>query len=48
MGVLGGLFFLMTALYITQDRKTAQILASGAVRVPGETLPQTLPILEAS
>lgn len=48
MGVLGGLFFLMTALYITQDRKTAQILASAPVRVSGETLPQTLPLSEAS
>ncbi|XP_046876582.1 protein spinster homolog 3 [Hypomesus transpacificus] len=29
MGVVGGLFFLMTALYITQDRKDAQLLTSG-------------------
>ena len=29
MGVLGGLFFLMTALYIAQDRKDAQLLISG-------------------
>ena len=29
IGVLGGLFFLMTALYITQDRKAAHSLAKG-------------------
>ncbi|XP_042561800.1 protein spinster homolog 3 [Clupea harengus] len=29
MGVLGGLFFLMTALYIKEDRKAAQLLIAG-------------------
>ncbi|XP_036381683.1 protein spinster homolog 3 [Megalops cyprinoides] len=29
VGVLGGLFFLMTALYIEEDRKAAQLLATG-------------------
>ncbi|MBN3304189.1 SPNS3 protein, partial [Amia calva] len=29
VGVLGGLFFLFTALYVTEDRKTAQQLAAG-------------------
>ncbi|MBN3311613.1 SPNS3 protein, partial [Atractosteus spatula] len=29
VGVLGGFFFLMTALYVTEDRKTAQLLTSG-------------------
>ncbi|KAM4620541.1 protein spinster homolog 3 [Polymixia lowei] len=29
VGVLGGLFFLMTALYITQDKEAAQLLAEG-------------------
>ncbi|KAG9341460.1 hypothetical protein JZ751_019270 [Albula glossodonta] len=29
VGVLGGLFFLMTALYITEDRKAAQLLTAG-------------------
>uniref|UniRef100_A0A6Q2WSD8 Major facilitator superfamily (MFS) profile domain-containing protein n=1 Tax=Esox lucius TaxID=8010 RepID=A0A6Q2WSD8_ESOLU len=29
VGVLGGLFFLMTAVYITKDRKEAELLATG-------------------
>ncbi|XP_062392249.1 protein spinster homolog 3-like [Sardina pilchardus] len=29
VGVLGGLFFLMTALYINEDRKAAQLLTTG-------------------
>lgn len=29
IGVLGGLFFLMTALYITEDRKAAERLVEG-------------------
>lgn len=29
VGVLGGLFFLMTALYITKDRKNAELLTAG-------------------
>uniref|UniRef100_A0A672LSX8 Protein spinster homolog 3 n=1 Tax=Sinocyclocheilus grahami TaxID=75366 RepID=A0A672LSX8_SINGR len=29
IGVLGGLFFLMTSLYIKEDRKAAELLASG-------------------
>lgn len=29
IGVLGGLFFLMTALYINEDRKAAQLLTTG-------------------
>lgn len=29
IGVLGGLFFLMTSLYIKEDRKAAEMLASG-------------------
>uniref|UniRef100_A0A4W5LYI8 SPNS lysolipid transporter 3, sphingosine-1-phosphate (putative) n=1 Tax=Hucho hucho TaxID=62062 RepID=A0A4W5LYI8_9TELE len=31
VGVLGGLFFLMTALYITKDRKNAELLAAGTI-----------------
>ncbi|KAM6970615.1 protein spinster homolog 3 [Aplochiton taeniatus] len=40
VGVLGGLFFLLTALYITQDRRAAQLLAEG---VP---TPQLVPVAE--
>lgn len=29
VGVLGGLFFLMTALYVTKDRKNAELLTAG-------------------
>uniref|UniRef100_A0A672LT48 Protein spinster homolog 3 n=1 Tax=Sinocyclocheilus grahami TaxID=75366 RepID=A0A672LT48_SINGR len=33
IGVLGGLFFLMTSLYIKEDRKAAELLASGNNRL---------------
>uniref|UniRef100_A0A674ARG0 SPNS lysolipid transporter 3, sphingosine-1-phosphate (putative) n=1 Tax=Salmo trutta TaxID=8032 RepID=A0A674ARG0_SALTR len=31
VGVLGGLFFLMTALYVTKDRKNAELLTAGTI-----------------
>ncbi|XP_056313913.1 protein spinster homolog 3 isoform X1 [Danio aesculapii] len=34
IGVLGGLFFLMTSLYIKEDRKAAELLTSGQAPVP--------------
>ncbi|KAF3706703.1 Protein spinster -like protein 3 Spinster-like protein 3 [Channa argus] len=42
VGILGGLFFLMTSLYITEDRKTAQLL------VEENTPPQQGPAPEPS
>ncbi|KAL2094993.1 hypothetical protein ACEWY4_009712 [Coilia grayii] len=39
VGVLGGLFFLMTALYISEDRKAAQLLTSG--EPPVQSVPMT-------
>ncbi|KAJ8412359.1 hypothetical protein AAFF_G00126950 [Aldrovandia affinis] len=42
VGVLGGLFFLMTALYITEDRKAAQLLAAGG------TAPQAVPSTQSA
>ncbi|KAJ7997338.1 hypothetical protein DPEC_G00227950 [Dallia pectoralis] len=36
IGVLGGLFFIMTALYITKDRREAELLSTGAC-VPVQT-----------
>ncbi|XP_026854377.2 protein spinster homolog 3 [Electrophorus electricus] len=38
IGVLGGLFFLFTALYIKEDRRAAEVLAIG---IPGETPTRT-------
>uniref|UniRef100_A0A8C7HYZ4 SPNS lysolipid transporter 3, sphingosine-1-phosphate (putative) n=1 Tax=Oncorhynchus kisutch TaxID=8019 RepID=A0A8C7HYZ4_ONCKI len=35
VGVLGGLFFLMTALYITKDRKNAELLTAGTIGTYG-------------
>lgn len=32
IGVLGGLFFLLTALYIEKDRKAAEMLTQGNTR----------------
>lgn len=32
IGVLGGLFFLLTALYIKEDRKAAEMLTRGNTR----------------
>ncbi|KAI1903734.1 hypothetical protein AGOR_G00030270 [Albula goreensis] len=40
VGVLGGLFFLMTALYITEDRKAAQLLTAGVA--PPQPVPVTV------
>ncbi|XP_067294888.1 protein spinster homolog 3 isoform X1 [Pseudorasbora parva] len=37
IGVLGGLFFLMTSLYIKEDRKAAELLTSGQAPAPPET-----------
>ncbi|TRY99311.1 hypothetical protein DNTS_003999 [Danionella cerebrum] len=37
IGVLGGLFFLMTSLYIKEDRKAAELLASGQTSAPETT-----------
>ncbi|KTF93642.1 hypothetical protein cypCar_00000883, partial [Cyprinus carpio] len=37
IGVLGGLFFLITSLYIKEDRKAAELLASGQAPEPPET-----------
>ncbi|XP_071317317.1 protein spinster homolog 3 isoform X2 [Trachinotus anak] len=34
VGILGGLFFLMTSRYITEDRKAAQQLVEGTVNAP--------------
>ncbi|XP_071377713.1 protein spinster homolog 3 [Centroberyx affinis] len=46
VGVLGGLFFLMTALYITQDRKAAQLLVEGDPPTQQDPTPE--PTLEPS
>ncbi|XP_064208254.1 protein spinster homolog 3 isoform X1 [Anguilla rostrata] len=42
VGVLGGLFFLMTALYIAEDRKAAQLQAAGGAP------PQAVPVTESA
>uniref|UniRef100_A0A672LT27 Protein spinster homolog 3 n=1 Tax=Sinocyclocheilus grahami TaxID=75366 RepID=A0A672LT27_SINGR len=39
IGVLGGLFFLMTSLYIKEDRKAAELLASEPQGNKGENIP---------
>ncbi|XP_056100609.1 protein spinster homolog 3 isoform X1 [Rhinichthys klamathensis goyatoka] len=42
IGVLGGLFFLMTSLYIKEDRKAAELLTSGQAPAPPETSTESL------
>ncbi|KAK2912059.1 hypothetical protein QQF64_027971 [Cirrhinus molitorella] len=42
VGVLGGLFFLMTSLYIKEDRKAAELLASGQAPEPQETTTESV------
>ncbi|XP_050965393.1 protein spinster homolog 3 [Labeo rohita] len=44
IGVLGGLFFLMTSLYIKEDRKAAELLASGQAQPqePQETTTESI------
>ncbi|KAK7164584.1 hypothetical protein R3I94_003085 [Phoxinus phoxinus] len=42
IGILGGLFFLTTSLYIKEDRKAAELLTSGQVPAPPETSTESL------
>ncbi|XP_016327839.1 protein spinster homolog 3-like isoform X1 [Sinocyclocheilus anshuiensis] len=42
IGVLGGLFFLMTSLYIKEDRKAAELLTSGQAPEPLETTTESM------
>ncbi|KAL4660588.1 hypothetical protein GN956_G612 [Arapaima gigas] len=37
VSILGGLFFLLTALYIAQDKKAAEMLTAGKILVSGQT-----------
>uniref|UniRef100_A0A8C9W6G9 SPNS lysolipid transporter 3, sphingosine-1-phosphate (putative) n=1 Tax=Scleropages formosus TaxID=113540 RepID=A0A8C9W6G9_SCLFO len=43
IGVLGGMFFLLTALYIAEDRKAAQMLTAGNGRLPDCASPLAAP-----